>query len=596
MIDYRKSVQAILEHTGTTNKQQLAGKQLTAAKLFQDLLRQNPLPHKLVLFAADSGLVLTAYPEELQNQFCCRSLNIKRLSSSDADLMFFRNIPGYYIITSGEKEYLSQTEAFAAKFLSLQHIIEDAMQENNSLLTALDAVNKSISIYDREANLLFANRNFCNYLYTQERSAIIGKNIEDIIREAGTTVQSIDTNTTRLKMHEVLEKGEEVIDWEVRVTSERGDTLLVGNDMYPVRNTRGEISGMVEITHSRQQLLANARKLAGLSAEYSFKDIIGTSSITRDTIRTAKDYANSPLSLLITGESGVGKELFAQSVHNYSSRRKGPFVALNCASFPENLIESELFGYVGGAFTGASKGGQTGKFELADGGTLFLDEIGELPYHFQSKLLRVLETWTVTRIGSSKPSPVNVRLIAATNRDLKKMVEEGLFRQDLFYRLQILNIEIPPLRDRKEDILPIAEALLQQSKNPDSPHPKELTEDACALLSAYDWPGNVRELRNVLYRAALLTKTDKIGRDILKSSISAGGGKVSNLLLHNAPASDQSPEDRLAQRRADVDRANANLLKEAIDITGGNRTKAADLLKISRNTFYRMLKKYNIES
>lgn len=595
MTDYSKSVQNILEHTIKTDKRQLIGKPSTAAKLFQNLFQQNPLPHKLVLFTTDNGLVLAAYPLDLHNQLRCRALNFKDLANSDTDLIFFENIPGYYIITSGEKEYFSQTETFAIEFLSLLNILQDALQENNSLLTSLDAVNKSISIYDRNANLLFANRNFCNYLYTQGRSAIIGKNIEDIIREAGTTVQSIDTNTTRLKMHEVLEKGEEVIDWEVRVTSERGDTLLVGNDMYPVRNTNGEITGMVEITHSRQQLLANAQKLAGLSAEYSFEDIIGTSSITRDTIRTAKDYANSPLSLLITGESGVGKELFAQSVHNYSSRRKGPFVALNCASFPENLIESELFGYVGGAFTGASKGGQTGKFELADGGTLFLDEVGELPYHFQSKLLRVLETWTVTRIGSSKPSPVNVRLLAATNRDLKKMVEEGLFRQDLFYRLQILNIEIPPLRERKEDILPIAEVLLQQSKNPDSPRPKVLTDDARALLSAYDWPGNVRELRNVLYRAALLAKTDRISSDILETSISASGGKISDVPVHSGVSNHMTAEERLAERRSDIDNANAKLLREAMDITGGNRTKAADLLEISRNTFYRMLKKYNIE-
>ena len=595
MTDYSKSVQNILEHTIKTDKRQLVGKPSTAAKLFQNLFRQNPLPHKLVLFTTDNGLVLAAYPPDLHNQLRCRALNFKDLANSDTDLIFFENIPGYYIITSGEREYFSQTETFAAEFLSLLNILQDALQENNSLLASLDAVNKSISIYDRNANLLFANRNFCNYLYTQDRSTIIGKNIEDIIREAGTTVQSIDTNTTRLKMHEVLEKGEEVIDWEVRVTSERGDTLLVGNDMYPVRNTNGEITGMVEITHSRQQLLANAQKLAGLSAEYSFEDIIGTSSITRDTIRTAKDYANSPLSLLITGESGVGKELFAQSVHNYSSRRKGPFVALNCASFPENLIESELFGYVGGAFTGASKGGQTGKFELADGGTLFLDEVGELPYHFQSKLLRVLETWTVTRIGSSKPSPVNVRLIAATNRDLKKMVEEGLFRQDLFYRLQILNIEIPPLRERKEDILPIAEVLLQQSKNPDSPRPKVLTDDARALLSAYDWPGNVRELRNVLYRAALLAKADRISSDILETSISASGGKISDVPAHSGVSNHMTAEERLAERRRDIVNANAKLLREAMDITGGNRTKAADLLKISRNTFYRMLKKYNIE-
>lgn len=298
---------------------------------------------------------------------------------------------------------------------------------------------------------------------------------------------------------------------------------------------------------------------------------------------------------MITGESGVGKELFAQAVHNYSDRRKGPFVALNCASFPENLIESELFGYVGGAFTGASKNGQIGKFELADGGTLFLDEVGELPFHFQSKLLRVLETWTITRIGSTKPFPVNVRLIAATNRNLEKMVEEGLFRQDLYYRLQILNIIIPPLRNRREDILQISEELLRQGRAPGSLQEKTLTEDAKQILLSYDWPGNVRELRNVLSRAALLSKSSFITRDVLTASIFASGSDARLSYEQSLPDSTLSAEARLAQRQQEVEAAGANLLKEAISIAGGNKSKAAALLDMSRNTFYRMLKKYNLE-
>ncbi len=196
---------------------------------------------------------------------------------------------------------------------------------------------------------------------------------------------------------------------------------------------------------------------------------------------------------MITGESGVGKELFAQSIHNYSPRHKGPFVALNCANFSDGLIESELFGYVGGAFTGASKNGQIGKFELADGGTLFLDEVGELPLHFQSKLLRVLETWMVTRIGSSKQIPVNVRLITATNRNLAEMVEEGLFRQDLYYRLQVLTLEIPPLRERKDDLALLSDSFLNQAAAPYLDTPKILSSQAKKVLMSYDWPGNVRE-------------------------------------------------------------------------------------------------------
>ena len=196
------------------------------------------------------------------------------------------------------------------------------------------------------------------------------------------------------------------------------------------------------IVHTSRKSRAPVRSW-GLSAGYDFNSIIGYSQAIRDKINIAKQFAKSSANVLVTGESGVGKELFAQAIHNHSSRSKGPFVALNCASFPSELIESELFGYVEGAFTGASKRGQTGKIELADGGTLFLDEIGELPYYFQPKLLRVLETWTITKVGDSKPIPVDVRLVAATNRNLEKMVEEGLFRSDLYYRLQVLNVEIP---------------------------------------------------------------------------------------------------------------------------------------------------------
>ncbi len=474
-------------------------------------------------------------------------------------------------------------------------IFDDYVKENRQLWDSLDAVKKSISIYDKDATLLYANQYFCNYLHIANREQVIGRSIEDVIKSAGTKVHSIDTNTNRLKMHDVLRKGEEVIDWEVRILSSKGDTQIAGNDMYPVLDENGTVTGMVEITHSRQQSLDSAKKLVGLSAEYTFENIIGTSTPMRESIRTAKDYANSPLSLLITGESGVGKELFAQAVHNYSDRRKGPFVALNCASFPENLIESELFGYVGGAFTGASKNGQIGKFELADGGTLFLDEVGELPFHFQSKLLRVLETWTITRIGSTKPFPVNVRLIAATNRNLEKMVEEGLFRQDLYYRLQILNIIIPPLRSRREDILQISEELLRQGRAPGSLQEKTLTEDAKQILLSYDWPGNVRELRNVLSRAALLSKSSFITRDVLTASIFASGSDARLSYEQSLPDSTLSAEARLAQRQQEVEAAGANLLKEAISITGGNKSKAAALLDMSRNTFYRMLKKYNLE-
>ncbi len=600
MADSIHTIQVIENLVSKQKPQKILGKHAYIQKLFQTLNEQEKLPCVFALFCTADGLILNVLqekPDVSQDSGIepGHRLPLDFLPAACPDTVYYDALSGYILVTLVAPERELKIREFLSRLSTYMEIFDEYEKGNRQLWDSLDAVKKSISIYDKDATLLYANRHFCNYLHLTDRKQIIGRQIEDVIKSAGTKVHSIDTNTNKLKMHDVLHKGEEVIDWEVRILSSNGDTQIAGNDMYPVLDEGGNVKGMVEITHSRQQSLDSAKKLVGLSAEYTFENIIGGSAAMRESIRTAKDYANSPLSLLITGESGVGKELFAQAVHNYSDRRKGPFVALNCASFPENLIESELFGYVGGAFTGASKNGQIGKFELADGGTLFLDEVGELPYHFQSKLLRVLETWTITRIGSTKPFPVNVRLIAATNRNLEKMVEEGLFRQDLYYRLQILNIIIPPLRQRRGDILQISEELLRQGKAPDSLQEKTLTEDAKQILLGYDWPGNVRELRNVLSRAALLSKASFITKDVLTASIFASGSNARLSYEQNLPDSFLSAEARLAQRQQEVEAAGANLLKEAISIAGGNKSKAAALLDMSRNTFYRMLKKYNLE-
>lgn len=261
---------------------------------------------------------------------------------------------------------------------------------------------------------------------------------------------------------------------------------------------------------------------------------------------------------------------------------------MNCASFPENLIESELFGYVGGAFTGASKNGQIGKFELADGGTLFLDEIGELPYHFQSKLLRVLETSKITRIGSTSETPVNVRVIAATNRDLVKMISEGLFREDLYYRLQVLNIEIPPLRQRREDLLVLTDAFFAQAAEATGSEPKILAPDAKDCIMKYDWPGNVRELRNVIHRVSILSKTEIVTKATIEAAIYSKGFSLKPAVID----AEETPEDRLSKCRDAVNSSYVDLIKAALDVSKGNKSKAADLLGVSRKTFYRMIEKY----
>ncbi|RGZ01002.1 sigma 54-interacting transcriptional regulator [Clostridium sp. AM58-1XD] len=239
----------------------------------------------------------------------------------------------------------------------------------------------------------------------------------------------------------------------------------------------------------------------GLVAKYNFSDIIGTSEALLKTIHYAKKFALTESDVLITGESGTGKELFAQSIHNYSNRFQQPFVAFNCAAISENLIESELFGYVDGAFTGAAKGGKTGLFELAHKGTLFMDEIGELPLPLQAKLLRVLQEKEVRRIGDDRMIPIDVRIIAATNVNLQDRARSGEFREDLYYRLDILNLQIPPLRERKQDIRMLAENFITKS---DESGKTVLGREALKKLEDYSWPGNIRQLRNICERLCVL--------------------------------------------------------------------------------------------
>ena len=450
----------------------------------------------------------------------------------------------------------------------------------------------------------------------------LGMNILDITKRTGIKIQATKNGSDNLKMFDALKSGRKVRDWEVQIESQTspGKAQFISNNMYPIRDSSGKVGGLVEIASSHQVNLNKTKTIMGLTAEHTFDSIVGSSDAIKDVIQQAKEYASSSYNLLIVGESGCGKELFDQAIHNYSRRRDEAFVALNCASFPENLIESELFGYVGGA--------------------LFLDEIGELPFHFQSKLLRVLETGKITRIGSSSQTPVNVRVVAATNRDLEKMIDEGLFRKDLYYRLQVLNIEIPPLRDRKEDLKLLTEAFFRQAAEATDEEQKSLDAEAVKSLEAYDWPGNVRELRNVIQRVTLLSKTGVVTKDVLEAAIYSKGYSLShrdripadNLKQLSSPAAassgigdpvtfighgsssgaasqatkapisaetaeDQppvniSPDEIIESHMKVIDAAYASMLKDVLAITGGNKTQAAELLGISRRTIYRMIDKY----
>ena len=253
----------------------------------------------------------------------------------------------------------------------------------------------------------------------------------------------------------------------------------------------------------------------GLTAKYTFEDILGQSAAIRENIRMAERYSGVNSNVLIIGETGTGKELFAHSIHQASKRSHQPFVALNCAALPENLLESELFGYEAGAFSGASKGGKTGLFELAHKGTIFLDEIGEIPITLQAKLLRVLQEKEIRRIGSTSVHPVDVRVISATNINMEEKIKEGKFRSDLYYRLNLLDISIPPLRERKEDIQELVDHYLTRFACEMGKSIPTVTKDAARILKEHSWPGNVRELRNICERLTVLNDTSIIDEELL---------------------------------------------------------------------------------
>ncbi len=324
-----------------------------------------------------------------------------------------------------------------------------------------------------------------------------------------------------------------------------------------------------------------------LEETYRFENIIGISDKMKSTFALMHKFAATDGTVLVCGQSGTGKELIVRAIHQASKRKSGPFVVVNCGAIPSTLIESEFFGHEAGSFTDAREL-RIGKFEVADGGTLFLDEIGEFALESQVKLLRVIEEGTFSRVGSNKPIAIDVRVMVATNRDLSMMVREGKFREDLYWRLNVLSLSICPLRDRKEDIPILVDHFLEKYSTPLGIEQPAVSDKALDLLIAYEWPGNVRELQNCIYSAMTIASSSTIEPDDLPKRIYLdskqldGPGVVMDTSLAEIAAQ--------ATGKAEQEAINKALLE-----TGGNREKAAELLGIGRKTLYRKLKQYNIE-
>lgn len=382
-----------------------------------------------------------------------------------------------------------------------------------------------------------------------------------------------------------------------------GDGKFTLNSLQQVNGTSYIVSRIPVIVRSRlmetvvtfqelsqiKKMEARARaqmQIKGLVARYSFTDLFHQSEAMRTLVETARQYAGTDAAILIEGETGTGKELMAQSIHNASPRREGPFVAINCAALPEHLLESELFGYEEGAFTGARKGGKPGVFELAHNGTIFLDEIGEVPLNMQSRLLRVLQEKEVFRLGGERVISVDVRILSATNKNLYRLVQEAHFRRDLFFRLNLLPLFIPPLRDRLDDLPLLTAHFIQRLGQIYNSMPPLPTEAAMKKMRAYGWPGNVRELVNIIERLCIIYKQDAEVDALLEHLLD------DHILMQSRGVAMHKDNDSEAinVQPGTMKKMEACILQTMLERVGGNQKLLADTLGISRVTVWKKLK------
>ncbi|RIV88887.1 sigma-54-dependent transcriptional regulator [Aurantiacibacter zhengii] len=415
-----------------------------------------------------------------------------------------------------------------------------------------------------------------------------GVMLTDVMLLDGDGIETLGAVRERYpEMPVIILSAQNTLDTAVRAT-ERG-----AFEYFPKPFDLNEL-----VRATRQAVDSRKTGMIGEEAGAQGLPLIGRSQAMQEVYRLITRVLGNDLTVLVLGESGTGKELVAEAIHELGARKQGPFVAVNTAAIPRELIESELFGHEKGAFTGATAR-HIGKFEQAHGGTLFLDEIGDMPAEAQTRLLRALQSGRIRRVGGSEEIAVNVRIVAATNRDLLPLIAAGDFREDLYYRLNVVPIKLPPLRDRTTDIAPLALHFLSRAANEGLPR-RSLAEDAAQLLAQQPWRGNVRELQNLVYRAALLSREDVIDAATVRSLLDtapASGGQASQQDIGSAVDSwlDEiqfSPGNLYHEALAELERP---IFRHALSRTGGNQLKAAQLLGINRNTLRKRLSELEID-
>lgn len=406
---------------------------------------------------------------------------------------------------------------------------------------------------------------------------VLGKHVKDVIEN---TRLHIVAKTGKKELCDIQEiQGKNVITSRIPIIKDGKSLGAAGTVIF---SDTSELQGLAKKVKSLEDALDKYKgELSRIyEPRFSLEDIVTNNFKMAELKTIAKRIARTSSTVLIQGESGTGKELFAHGIHKESLRKYGNFVTVNCAAIPKELLESELFGYEEGAFTGAKKGGKIGKFELANGGTILLDEIGSMPMDMQSKLLRVLEAKEFERIGGNRPITLDTRIISSTNENLEQEIKNGNFRRDLYYRLNVIKIEIPPLRDRKEDIDIIAKKIVEKLSCDLNIAEKIISNDAMEILRKQDWPGNVRELRNVLERAINFAPNGIIDIEHLPDN-----------MLKDVTKKISRRDKTLKEM---MEEAEIQLIRQAIKDAGGNRTLAAQRLNIHRTSLYKKLDRYGI--
>lgn len=482
---------------------------------------------------------------------------------ADATLDFVIETTGKHQTFEQLKDHFKDAVVLPGEFI---RIVVERLKQNQQMLEAIiECTSEAISVADHHGNTILINPSY---------TRLTGFKKEDVVDKPATADIGMQ-ESVHLK---VLSTGQGVRDIRMQIGATRRDILVNAEPIIvegKLRGSVGVIRDVSQIRALRDELQEAKTRIRNLEAKYQFADIIATSDAMRFVIEQAKLAAVTPVTVLIRGESGTGKELFAHAIHGESPRKYKKFIRVNCAAISPTLLESELFGYEDGAFSGAKRGGKTGYFEEADGGSLFLDEIGELPLDVQVKLLRVLQENEIVRVGGTTAIPIDVRIIAATNADLEQKVADGTFREDLYYRINRMPIYIPPLRERLHELEALCERIIRKLNQEYGRSVRGVDEDALSLLKSQHWKGNVRELENVIGRAMIYMASSE-----------------QRIAPHHLQLSNRSTSQKVVESgtfHEAVAKYERDLIERTIEEAGGNKSEAARRLKISIRTLYNKL-------